>query len=167
MFTLRPTLRLAQKFRITIPSAEPSIQNNLTDWCLQDFNAGRRYYLFVNTASLYPVVVPARGLTTLTALIGGFRDELKLRWDDSPLHCGRFERSIEPELSYLRFARIPNRSIQGSINDFVRMGHFHLKEDGDTPLETSRRLAQAPMGILKMHSPENVFAGLVDNPQTA
>jgi len=160
VFTLRPTLKLARKLRISIPDKQAVVQNPVADWCVHDFSAGRRYYLFVNTPSLFPVIVPARGLKTLDGLVRAFLEELKLISRGSPLQERQFERWIEPELSTLQLARIPNRSIMGSMNDFTRMARFHLTEDGDAPVAASRRLARAPMGYLDMDSPDRVFPKL-------
>jgi hypothetical protein len=160
VFTLRPAQKLARRLRLQIPATTPDVQNYVADWCVQDFCAGpTRYLLFVNTPSLFPVVIHARGLNTLDRLIRGFAEGFKLSWDGTRW-MSQFERWIAPELSTMQLGRIPGRSLLGSTNDFIRMAHFHLKDDGCSPAETSRVLADSPMGYLGMNSPDRVFPKL-------
>ena len=160
VFTLRPTQKLAQRLRLPIPASTPNIQNYVADWCVQDFRAGRtRYLLFVNTPSLLPLIVHARGLNTLDGLIRGFVEGFKITWEGTPW-MSQFDRWIAPELPTVQLGRIPGRSLLGSTNDFIRMAYFHLHEDGRSPAKTSRELACAPMGYLGMNSPERVFLTL-------
>jgi len=160
MLTLRPTQKLARRLHLQVPATTPEVQNRVADWCVQDFYAGRtRYLLFVNTPSLFPVIIPARGLNTLDRIIRGFGDGLKLTLKGTPW-MSQFDRWIAPELSTTQLARIPGRSLLGSTNDFIRMAYFYLHEDGCSPVKTSRGLARAPMNYLGMNSPERVFPQL-------
>lgn len=160
MFLLRPTQKLARRLGLQIPATLPEVKNRLADWCAQDFQAGRiRYLLFVNTASLFPVIVPARGVTTLGRLMRAFDDGAKLTLQRTPW-MSQFDRWIAPELSEVQLGRIPGRSLLGSTNDFIRMACFYLHEDGVSPEETSVHLARAPMGYLGMNSPDRVFPKL-------
>jgi hypothetical protein len=160
VFTVRPTQKLARQLRLQIPKTTPDVQNYVADWCVQDFRAGRtRYLLFVNTPSLFPVIIHARGLNTLDLLIRGFAEGFKLSCEGTRW-MSQFERWIAPELSTVQLSQIPGRSFLGSTNDFIRMAHFHLHEDGCSPAETSRLLADAPMGYLGMNSSDRVFQKL-------
>ena len=138
----------------------PETTNWVADWCVQDFSAGRiRYLLFVNTASLYPVIVHARGLNSLDRLVNAFETGLRQTLQGT-LAENHLKRWILPELSKVELGRIPGRSLLGSTNDFIRMAYFHLHEDGLSLEETSRELAQAPMSYLGGKSPDRVFPKL-------
>lgn len=160
VFTLRPTQKLARRLRLQIPTTMPDVQNYVADWCVQDFRAGpTRYLLFVNTPSLFPVIIHARGVNTVDRLIRGFAEGFKLSWEGTP-SMKQFDRGIAAELATMQLGRVPGRSLLGSTNDFIRMAYFHLHEDGCSPAETSRALADAPMGYLGMNSPDRVFLKL-------
>jgi hypothetical protein len=138
----------------------PNVQNYVADWCVQDFRAGAtRYLLFVNTPSLFPVIIHARGLNTLPRLVRAFAEGLEATLESMP-GMSQYERWIAPELSDVELGRVPGRSLLGSTNDFIRMAYFHLHEDGCSIVETSRELACAPMGYLGMSSPDRAFLTL-------
>ena len=160
MLLLRPTQKLASKFGLKVPAVTPETRNWVADWCVQDFSAGRiRYLLFVNTASLYPVVIRASGVNSLDRLVGAFETGVRQTLTGTP-GMSHLERGILPELSNVALGRIPSRSLLGSTNDFIRMAYFHLHEDGLSLEETSRELAQAPMSYLGGKSPDRVFPKL-------
>lgn len=164
MLTLRPTQKFARRLGLQLPSTTPNVQNYVADWCVHEFSAGRiRYLLFVNTPSLLPVIIPARGINNLDRLVGGFADGLKLTLEGTP-GMDQFERWIAPELSAAQLGRIPGRSLLGSMNDLVRLAYFYLHEDKVPLVETSRALARAPMSYLGMNSPDRVFLTLKGTP---
>jgi hypothetical protein len=159
VFVLRPTQKLAKILGLLVPATTPEVRNYVADWCVQDFKVGRiRYLLFVNTASLLPVIVHARGANELSTLMSVFAEGLKLTFEGTPW-TAQLQRWILPELSNVQLGRIPGRSLLGSTNDFIRMACFHLQE-GDSLEQTSRSLAKAPMGYLGMNSPDRVFPKL-------
>jgi hypothetical protein len=156
----RPTQKLASRLGWKLPAVTPPTRNWVTDWCVQDFSAGRiRYLLFANTASLYPVIVRARGVNTLESLVRAFEIGVRQTLKGTAGE-GHLERWILPELSKVELGRIPGRSLLGSTNDFIRMAYFDLHEDGVSVEDTSRRLAQVPMTYLGFKSPDRVFPAL-------
>lgn len=160
MLLIRPTQKFASRIGLKLPAVTPETRNWVADWCVQDFSVGRiRYILFVNTASLYPVLVHARGLNTLERLVRGFETGARLTLTGTPGES-QLERWIVPELSKVELGRIPGRSLLGSTNDFIRMAYFCLHEDGASLEDTSRLLAQAPMSYLGFKSPDRVFPKL-------
>jgi hypothetical protein len=55
---------LARRLGIAVPATAPVVTNRVADWCAHEFRVSRyRYLIFCNTASLYPVVMAARGVT--------------------------------------------------------------------------------------------------------
>ena len=78
MLTLRPTKMLAKRLKLTVPPTPPPVANRVADWCVHEFRDGRfRYLMFCNTASLYPVVMPGRGVTDDHVLIHSLIEGLK------------------------------------------------------------------------------------------
>jgi len=68
---------------------------------------------------------------------------------------------IERELTAgVQWAPIPDRSVLGSINDFIRMAEFHFEDPALTPVTLSKRLGITPMSTLGMNSPDRAFATL-------
>jgi len=160
MLTIRPTKMLARRLGIAIPSALPEVTNRVTDWCVHEFRVSRhRYLIFCNTASLYPVVTFARGVTNTDSLIARLGDSLQENMSGTKLES-RFQRWIAPELTTVQWAPIPGKSVLGSMNDLIFMAKYDLADHGEPLSQLSRRLAESPMSMLGMNSPDRVFPKL-------
>ena len=160
MLTIRPTKMLARRLGIELPATPPAVSNRVADWCAHEFRTQRfKYLIFFNTASLYPVLTYARGVTDDHELIERLTEAMKLNLEGTKLEF-QYQRWIAPELAAVQWAPIPDRSIMGSMNDLILMAKYHLKYEGDSPVELSRKLAQAPMSMLGMRSPDRVFPTL-------
>ena len=157
MMTIRPTKMLARKLRLgAVPDAVPVVTNRVADWCAHEFLVSRRRYLiFCNTASLYPVVTEARGVTDADMFVMRLQAALRLNLADGP-HAFAYERWIAPCEAEVQWAPIPDRSVLGSINDLIFAAKFGLR-DGKSLAEMSGRLAQTPLTVLGMNSPDRVF----------
>lgn len=157
MMTIRPTKMLARRLRLgVVPDGMPVVTNRVADWCAHEFMVSRWVFLiFCNTASLYPVLTEARGVTDDDALSRRLAETLRLNLADGP-HAFAYGRWIAPATAVVEWAAIPDRSVLGSINDLIFAAKWGLR-DGMSPLELSRRLAQTPLSILGMNSPERVF----------
>jgi hypothetical protein len=100
VLTIRPTKRLAARLGILVPSAPPEVTNRVADWCAHDFMVGRyRHLFFFNTASIYPVVTYARGVTDESSLIQRLIETLKLNLVGSDVG---FQYDPGSRLSWLR-----------------------------------------------------------------
>lgn len=160
MLTIRPTKILARRIGLRVPEITPPVVNQVADWCAHEFRAGRfRYLIFCNTASLYPVVAPARGVTDEATMIERLRDTLKLNLVGEDLEF-QFVSKIAPELGDVQWAPIPGRSILGSINEMIFMAKDSLLHREASPVELSRWLAESPMSALGWKSPDQVFPSL-------
>jgi hypothetical protein len=149
MLTIRPTKMLARRLGITLPEAAPVVANRVADWCVHDFRVGRyRYLIFCNTASLYPVVMLARGVTDDHRLIRRLLGGLQVCLVGTPMEF-QFHRWI-----------VSGKSILGSINDLILQARYGLENRDYSPVELSRWLAETPMSALGMNSPARVFAKL-------
>lgn len=157
MMTIRPTKMLARKLRLgAVPDAMPVVTNRVADWCAHEFLVSRRRYLiFCNTASLYPVVTEARGVTDEDTLVRRWQAALRLNLADGP-HAFAYERWIAPCGAEVQWAPIPDRSVLGSINELIFAAKLGLR-DGMSPVELSGWLARTPLSVLGMNSPDRVF----------
>ena len=134
----------------------PVVTKRVADWCAHEFLVSRRRYLiFCNTASLYPVVTEARGVTDQDALVKCLMTALRLNLADGP-HAYAYERWIAPGGTEVQWAPIPDRSVLGSINDLIFAAKWGLV-DGKSPAELSGWLARTPLSVLGMNSPDRVF----------
>lgn len=160
MLTLRPTKTLARRLGIELPLTPPLVSNRVADWCVHEFRAQRfKYLIFFNTATLYPIVTSARGVTDEQSLIAQFESAARLNLEGTPAES-HYRRWIAPELGAVQWAAIPDRSIIGSMNDLVFMAKVYLERPGDSAITASRLIAEAPMGLLGMNSPARAFLTL-------
>ena len=157
MLTIRPTKMLARRLRLgATAEIMPVVTNRVADWCAHEFLVSRRRYLiFCNTASLYPVVTEARGVTDDDTLVRRLLAALRLNLADGPLGFA-YERWIAPGGAEVQWAPIPDRPALGSINELVFAAKWGLI-DGKSPAELSGWLAQTPLSVLGMNSPDRVF----------
>lgn len=160
MLTIRPTKMLARRLGIEVPSALPEVTNRVADWCAHEFKVSRvRYLIFCNTASLYPVVMKAAGVTDGMELAARMMGGLQTCLIGGDL-AAQFEQRILTEMPLVQWAPVPGRSILGSINDLVFQAQCGIEDGVEGPLELSRWLARNPMSVLGMNSPDRVFPKL-------
>ena len=160
MLTIRPTKMLARRLGIELPETVPVVANRVADWCVHEFRVGRyRYLLFCNTASLYPVVMLAKGVTDDQKLIRRLLGGLQVCLVGAKLEL-QFQRWIRPEPIATQWAPIPGKSILGSLNDLIVQARYGLESRDYSPVELSRWLAKTPMSALGGNSPDRVFPKL-------
>lgn len=151
---------LAKRLGLEVPRVPPAVTNRVADWCAHEFKVGRvRYLIFVNTASLFPVLAYGRGVTDEHDLIVKLRESLQLVMGGTELEF-HYRRWIEPEGMNVQWAPIPDRSVMGSMNDMIAMAKYRLEERDESPVALSHGLAEAPMGMLGMNSPDRAFLSL-------
>jgi len=160
MLTIRPTKMLARRLGIELPVAPPVVTNRVADWCAHEFKVSRyRYLIFCNTASLYPVVMMATGVTDDEKLVARLMGGLQTCLLGGKLEI-QFQRRIVTEGPFVQWAPIPGKSVLGSINDLVLEAKYALAERDYSPIELSRWLAENPLSALGMNSPARVFPKL-------
>ena len=158
MLTLRPTKMLAKRLRIAVPAVPPPVANRVADWCVHEFrDRGWRYLLFCHTATLYPLVIPARGVTDDDSLIKRSIEAMKTCLLGTELEFA-FERWIVPELGAVQYAPIPDKAVLSSMNETIMRARYRL--EGEAPAELSRWLAVAPLKALGYESPDRAFRSL-------
>lgn len=160
MLTIRPTKMLARRLGLAVPPVSPTVTNRVADWCAHEFRVSRhRYLIFCNTASLYPVVTYARGVTDESMLIERLVGALKLVMLGTEMEF-QFQSCIVPALAEVQWAPIPDRSILGGINELVFQAKYSLMNRDESPVELSTWLARTPLGPLGLNSPDRVFSQL-------
>ncbi len=159
----RLTLKLSKKIGITSLPALPFDKNKnpMTDWSAHLFTAQRTQYLILaNTASLYSMVMPGRGITDDRQFIRGVLSCMKefMTIDGNKVI---FEKFIEPERHDVFFSKTADRCVAGSMNDFVFQAKVHLIEGQQSPFDVSLLLNESPMSYLGYNRPKDEFKKLL------
>lgn len=159
MLTLRPTKMLAKRLKLAVPALPPPVKNRVADWCVHEFRDGSyRFLMFCNTASLYPLVTSARGVTDDSSLIDRCIEAMKNSLMGTELEF-QFQRWIVPELGEVQWAPIPDKAVLSSVNELI--GHARYGLPDYSPVELSRWLAQTPMKAIGYNFPDRVFPALL------
>lgn len=164
-------IRLTQKLKAKIKTGKlvelPLDENPYADWTCHLFIALRtQYILLTNTPSLYSCVMYGRGITSESTFIARARDTIRdFTADDGQQLI--YRKFIAPAIQNASFAKALNRSVTGSINDFVFATKLDLMNDMD-PNEIGYRLNITPMSMLmgpdgnKYGCPRDVFVNLLE-----
>ncbi len=148
MLTFRPTLMLAKRLHLDLPPGEVPAGNPFTDWCAHGFTAQRhRYVILTNTRSLFSVVTHGAGYTSEDAFIRRAVEAIRETLRDSGRDFA-WERHIAPATMAVRFARLTDRRVMGSMNDLIYMARVHLEGRDISPMELSARMNETPLSLL-------------------
>ena len=149
----RISTKLGKKIHVTPDQILPVDLNPFADWSVHLFTADRTQYVpITNTISLYSMVMFGRGLRDDRMFLEGVTDYMS----DVIRSAGNesiFEKFIVPSVDIVRFSKALNRSVTGSINDFILQAKFYLTEGGLSPFEVSFRLNETPMSYLDYGTP--------------
>ena len=123
----------------------------------------KRIILATNTASLLSVLFSGKGVISETTLLAGlfraFQDQLPSFGFEK-----QYREWIVPELSLVGFAKSTDRSVRGSMNDFIEQ----IKSWFDDGIFDLRKIAygfnRSPTTTIKMESPLTVFPKLTSLP---
>ncbi len=162
--------RLSQKVAAKIK--EPNLQtmppdvDPFADWHVGMFIHERlQYLIFVNSASLFTVVLRGAGVKDFELLYVSFRSAMLdvLKEAGAP-HL--FDRIFNTENRDIIAARATDRRIIGSMNEQAKMAWFGL-DDGRTMDDLINWLNEIPMSLLKKHYiPKSAFLSLADGGAT-
>ena len=75
-------------------------------------------------------------------------------------HESIVDKFIAPSMDTVRFSKALNRSVIGSMNDFIWGAKFHLTEGDLSLFEVGLLLNETPMSYLGRSSPMDIFPGL-------
>jgi hypothetical protein len=158
----RLTLKLAKKIGIAPLPAIPydGNRNPVLDWHANLFTAQRtQYIILTNTASLYSMVMPGRGITKEKQFVREALSHMKefMIMDGNQVS---YENNIEPESQITYFSKIIDRQVSGSVNDLMFQAKVYLSE-GQKPLSVvSFMLNKFPMSYLNYSNPKVEFRKL-------
>lgn len=167
MLIFRVTQKLADKLKIAPTIALPRAADPLTDWTANLFVANRSQYIIVtNSATLYSVIFPGRGITRPEHFIeGAYAAMIDQMLKDG---CGDlFKERIVPAGNEVVFSKTGDRKLMGSINDLVHCAKADIKYGGDSPEETTAKIIEMPMGALNYAFPREEMRALTDPPTAA
>lgn len=157
MLVLRPTNVLARRLGVAVPAVPPLDHDRVADWCVHEFRLrGLRVLAFFQTATLYPLLTSGRAVTDDPTLTRRFVEAAAVSLRDTEFEFLLRSR-ILPAASEIAWAPIPSRSVLGSMNDLIYAARVHLGEDADAPAVAALKLAETPLSILNMNSPQRAL----------
>jgi hypothetical protein len=135
----------------------PILQAGRLDaWSGHCFRTGRiQQVIMMNDATLFAILLPAKGLTSLDAFLRVFLPKVQRVWH----RCGASFDASNQEIIVLKRA---NRSLVGSMNDAIQTLKFHHEatrdgHSGNSPAKLEARLNQTPYKALRYESPDRLL----------
>ena len=161
----RLTLKMAKKIGMAPLPIIPytNIKNPIQDWNANLFTVQRiQYILLTNTASLYSMVMPGKGITSDKNFIREAAPCIKefMIMDGNQ---GIYENHFKPENQNTYFSKTIDRRVLGSINDLIFQSKFYLSEGRQALFKVSSMLNETPMSYLKYGNPKDEFRKLYFN----
>jgi hypothetical protein len=160
VLVVRATQKLRHCLRAAAPQQEERSTTALGDWYATALFWRPQLALFVNEATLLPLLVPLAPSTTLFERFVPALSTLLSAHGASPAFTG----AEAEEMAERRVAKTTNRSVVGIMNEFTFLAEAYSADRGDLDLrELSLRLAETPCGPLyKRHiSPDRELAALL------
>ena len=160
----RLTLKFAKKLGLgPLPALSyDKNRNPLLDWHAHVFTAQHlQYIILTNTASLYSLVMPGRGVANDRQFVRGARSCMKefLGIDVAEtLFAGIIE--PETEVGKTLFSKSTDRRVAGSMNDLIFQAKFYLAEGHKSPHDTAILINESPMSYLNYDKPREAFRKL-------
>lgn len=134
--------------------------NPFLDWVGHLFTAQRTQYIILsNTVSLYSIIMYGRGITDDNEFIGQGISNMKQFMCDDGLEF-IFRRLIAPHLGIIRYSKVNDKKVLGSIAEMVRKAQFWLIERQLSPFDAAVKVNEAPMSYLHGNDPKQVFKQL-------
>jgi len=159
---IRVSGKLGEKIHRTPDEKTLMHDNPYLDWSAHLFRAPRKEYILVtNTASLYSILFPGRGVTDEQEFLKKATRKL-----DDILGEDRFqfiyENVIEPGLEDHHFSKALNRSVIGSMNDLVKHAESYLTGRDLSLQGVAKKLNEIPFSYLDYRKPKEAFRDLQD-----
>ncbi len=132
----------------------------LDAWSGHCFRIGRiEHIIMMNDASLYTILMPARGLTSIDSFLKAFLPRVAEVWH-------RFGAEFDVQNQEIIVLKRSNRSLIGSMNDAVLATEFHFeftREESHSfgPTNIEERLNMVPYKALKYKAPFEVLPKLL------
>ena len=149
------TLRCTQKLLRRLPhmAGESTSTTILGDWYANIWFSRPQLIICVSERTLLPVVLPAKSLATLVPRLAVAVGEVLLRLGVSP----RLIHAEQAEMQTFAYGRTQNRSVLGSLNDFIFLLSHHVAGNPTASLlEHSLHLAHTPCTPIGPGFPDKV-----------
>lgn len=158
----RPTQRLCTKIKSGPLSEAPRHDNPYADWSARLFSADHtQYVLLTNTASLYSVLMPGRGITQEMAFLDRAIQAMRHYMQDDGLIL-LFSNFIVPVTKTASFHKPLSRSITGSMNELAAEAKYFLSSGEYSLWDVTDRLNDRPHASLKFKFSREAFKELAD-----
>ncbi|MFW5923246.1 MAG: DUF6933 domain-containing protein [Planctomycetota bacterium] len=158
---LRVTGKLGKKISERSLEKLPPAENPLLDWSCNVFRIDRKQHIIaINTRSLLPVFMYGRGVTDAASLLERVTDNICRRMAAMGL-ADECEEYVRPAADTLRLSKSLNRSVTGSMNDFVHQVEAQAQIGNFNCEEWEARAGVVPMGALDMDSSGKAFREMV------
>jgi hypothetical protein len=148
------------RLKLSLPGEKVPQTGRLDAWSAHFLRIGRKpVVLFMNDASLWAIIIPATGLTTLEKLLPILLGRIAEVWS---AHGAGFDSANQSVM----FLKRSNRSLIGSMNDAVSQIRFVEEtcraEGGEIDwAEMEANLNRMPSGAMKYDCPQERLAALL------
>ncbi len=150
----RLSQKLATKLHVSTLSALPADANPYADWSAHLFTADRTQHIIIsNTKSLYSAATYGKGITDSAVFIDRALSTIR-DFMEADKQAFAYHRFIAPASVNVRFAKMLDRAIIGSINELVKSAKFRLEEDEVSPFDVAAELNEVPMTALGRYTAE-------------
>jgi len=156
----RITQKLAQKIKVVPVSALPPHDNPLLDWTANLFMVSRwQCIILTNSASLYSVVFPGKGVPDEQAFV---EQSMKALRDNMALDgiMDIFDTKIAPDLDSVNFCKTGDRRVLGSMNELAFQAKMDFLHMGRPPQLVNHGLNRTLLSPLKGQYPIEVLVAL-------
>ena len=154
---LRATNKLAQKLNIESLKKYDKKCSAFEEWYGNLFTVNRKQYiLFTNAYSLYSVIMPGKGINSLSKfsdLSGICLSELLKEENCDNL----ITRLVINSNAIFDVYSTNNRSVLGSMNEMIYLARIYLFEGQLTPIEISKRVNGTLFSYLNYNNPLKVL----------
>ena len=158
MFSFRCTKVLTKKLGLPVTADPPPPTTLLGDWYGNVLNIGhQRFVMFISERSLLPLVMPLRERHMLLRSFKKRLAFLLVRLDiDAHFVSAELDR-----MDTFAIAPTANRSVLGSLNDFIYMAKNYIFYDGLDLTELALSLADTPCNPIDYQFPNELASALL------
>ncbi|MFV1995940.1 MAG: hypothetical protein ACC661_10940 [Verrucomicrobiales bacterium] len=145
---------------LSLPGEKVAQTGRLDSWSAHFIRIGRKpVVMIMNDATLWSIIVPATGVTTLAKLLSIFLKRVEEVW---AAHGVAFDPSNQNVVFFPR----SNRSLIGSMNDAVSQMHYRerMAREESRPMDWGAMetdLNEMPYGAMKYDRPRERMAKLL------
>ena len=152
---LRLSQKLAKKIKAGTLEAMPLDENPYADWSCHLFTADRKQYIILcNTKSLYSCMMLGKGITGSSVFIERAMSCIR-EFMEKDGQAFVFQKFIAPASETVQLSKALNRSVTGSLNEFVYHAKMWLTEGGLSPFEAGLKLNDSLFSILATEKSRN------------